>query len=64
MKIKLSKSQWEKMGGGLSKQDILREASDVLDRAEKLLHVANQLDLVIELQQFNMKVVDRINHGK
>jgi hypothetical protein len=64
MKIKLSKSQWEEMGkkagwSPLDKNKIIDDAFDFLNSAEKQLSIAGETDLVIELQNFSMKVLDR-----
>lgn len=64
MKIKISKSQWELIGkkaawNPLNKNNVLDEAFDLLTSAEKQLSIAGETDLAIELQKFNMKVLDR-----
>lgn len=64
MKITLSKSQWQAINkkaawSPLDKNKILDEAFDFLNSAEKQLHVAGEIDLAIELQNFSLKVLDR-----
>jgi hypothetical protein len=64
MKIKLSKSQWEGIGkkagwNPVDKNQLIDEAFELLSRAEKQLHIAGETDLVIELQKFSMRLLDR-----
>jgi hypothetical protein len=64
MKIKLSKSQWEGIGkkagwNPLNKNQLLNEASDLLDRAGKILNIAEEIDLAIELQKLDMRILDK-----
>ena len=62
MKIKLSKSKWEKIGkqagwSPVDKKKTINEISDLLDRAEKLLSIIDEVNLAIELQKFNMRIL-------
>ena len=61
MKIKLSKKQWETIGKryGWSKNSLLDAAFDCLNSAEKNLDLAGEIDLVLELQGFANKILDR-----
>jgi hypothetical protein len=68
MKIKLSKSQWEKIGQSAGwnpektqKRIALREALEHLSRADKLLSISGERDLAMENIAFQNKIMDRIN---
>lgn len=63
-RIVLSKREWTQIGkqagwSPLDKNKILDDAFDFLNSAEKQLSISGETDLVIELQEFSMKVLDR-----